>query len=357
MNNIVFDNIIFSLQQAGGVSGVWKELIQRVPQKNNGNCSFLEYKNAETNFYRKELTINEAVSVIKKETNLQIERFLSPNILFDKEFIFHSSYYRICKNKKAKNVTTVHDFIYEYYRSGLPKLIHCQQKKHAVLSSDAIICVSQNTKEDLLKFFPSVKEEQVFVVYNGVSDDFNKLEIKEKPDFIQSLGTYLLYIGNREQPHKNFGPVVDALQQFPEINLVLIGGGGLKQIEINLFDKKIANRYFHFSNIDNEKLNIFYNYAFSLIYPSHYEGFGIPILEAQRAGCPVIAKRGSSITEVAGEAALMLNMGTPDEICQYINQLKQDDIRQDIIKKGYKNATNFSWDKMAEEVYKIYQSI
>ena len=354
---IIYDNIVFSLQKAGGVSGVWKELIIRAKAIDTMNCQFLEYENLKENLYRKEINIANNSILTKSNKGLFIKKYLNPKITSDSDFIFHSSYYRVCKNKKAKNITTVHDFVYEYYRKGLPKLIHHHQKKHAILASEAIICVSNNTKQDLLNFCPTIKEDQVFVVYNGVSEAYKKIYLNEKPNFIKLLGTYILYVGNRAQPHKNFTPLIYALKQHPEINLVMVGGGMLSKSEVHLFDNILRNRYFHFSDADNEKLNLLYNYAFALVYPSLYEGFGIPIIEAQRAGCPVIAKRGSSITEVAGNSTLLMEYGNSDELNQEINKLKLPNIREDLISKGLINSTRFSWDKMATEVFQVYNSV
>ncbi len=354
---VIYDNIIFSLQKAGGVSGVWKELIIRANEIDALDCRFLEYINSNENIYRRELNLAKESILEKSDKGLFLKKYLNPEINSDSKFIFHSSYYRTCTNKKAKNITTVHDFVYEYYRKGVPKTIHHHQKKHAILASEAIICVSNNTKQDLLNFFPTIKADQVFVVYNGVSEIYKKICIPEKPNFIQRIGTYILYIGNRIQPHKNFKPLIYALKEHPEINLVMIGGGILDKSEINLFDSIIKNRYFHYSNIDNEKLNLLYNYAFALIYPSLYEGFGIPIIEAQRAGCPVIAKKGSSITEVAGDSTLLMENGNSEEISYGINQLKLSQIRDEQIKKGFINSSRFSWDKMATEVFQVYNTL
>lgn len=354
--NIFFDNIIFSLQKAGGVSNVWKELISIALANEEISCNFIEFKNFDKNIFRKNLTIDQEY-ILKDTSPLILNRYIPQKIKTNTKFIFHSSYYRICKNKCASNVTTVHDFIYEYYRKGLPKFIHHQQKRIAVTNSDALICVSNNTKNDLLNFFPSISEDRVFVIHNGVSSDFNLLKNKEKPSLVQNLGKYALYIGDRVQPHKNFRPIVDAISRYSELKLVLVGGGEITESEFIVFNKNIKNRYFHFSSIDNITLNILYNYAHVLIYPSEYEGFGIPIIEAQRAGCPVIAKKGSSITEVAQDSALLMDTGDSEEISHNILELEESKTRNKLINKGLINSQRFSWDKMAEKVFNVYKSL
>lgn len=358
MPNIVFDNIIFNLQKAGGISGVWKELLQRTMTDSRFNCQFLEYAGAKSNLFRKDLDLspNEILNV--RTIGNKLERYRTPG--FKKKydsFIFHSSYYRICSQKQARNVTTVHDFVYEYFRKGLPKSIHHFQKKMAIQSSDAIICVSENTKKDLLEFFPKIKEDKVFVVHNGVSNTFRPLDERKKPDFLDLDGPYVLYVGIRTDPHKNFQSLVHALEKIPSLNLILIGGGPLQESEMDQFNRSIKGRFRQLNNINNEQLNNLYNSAWALVYPSIYEGFGIPILEAQRAGCPVIATNRSSISEVAGNGALLMSNGAAEEILACLENLQDVHTRKSLILNGTENALKFSWDKMASDTHSIYLSL
>ena len=354
MTDIVFDNIIFSLQKTGGISSVWKELIDQTLQCQSFHCQFLEYANGRENLSRKELHINEDEILNLQDKKNRFERYRNPSVAKNTDFIFHSSYYRTCKNKHATNVTTVHDFVYEYYRTGLPKMIHHQQKKRAVLNSEAIICISNNTKTDLLHFFPQVDDKKVHVIYNGVSEVFTPVENRIIPDFIKVFGDYVLYIGIRKDPHKNFMNLVKALQLQSTFKLVLIGGGPLVEAETNHYDKYIKGRYTHLSNVSNEQLNLLYNFAFALVYPSVYEGFGIPILESQRAGCPVIATNRSSISEVAGEAAILTESGSTEDIVIGLEKLKESLYRKQLIENGLNNAGRFSWNRMVSEVLQLY---
>ena len=355
--NVIFDNIAFSLQTSGGVTGVWKELIEKILMNDKFDCRFLEYKLSNLNINRKLLMISDDILIKKNIFSLFIERFRDPKIELNTPHIFHSSYYRVSTNKFSKNVTTVHDFIYERFRSGLPLFVNYLQKRRSLLKSDAIICVSENTRKDLLHYFPFLEKRKIFVVHNGVdSTVFKKLKV-EKPDFIEKLGKYVLYIGNREQKHKNFFPLVESLKDHVDINLVLVGGGLPKLKEIKKINKYLNGRVVYLNNIDNSKLNLLYNFAFSLIYPSIYEGFGMPIIEAQSAGCPVIATRGSSISEIAYESAILVNNGTSMEISEAIDLLNNTNTRNDFISLGLTNSKRFSWSKMAGEIANIYESL
>jgi mannosyltransferase len=355
MINLILDNIIFSLQKAGGISSIWNELVKQVNCSSNFNSFFIEYPNATDNLYRKEVIINKK-KIIEKIANPKINHFFNPYLKFDEPFIFHSSYYRISKNKNAKNVTTVHDFIHEYTRKGMPKYFHHLKKKRAIYSSDAIICISQNTKKDLLRFFPKVDEKIISVIHNGISKEFD-IRNKKSEELILQYGNYVLFVGARHVPHKNFTPVVDALENHRNLNLVIIGGNSLDDNEIAFMNKKIKNRYFHISGVSNQKLNELYNDAFALIYPSLYEGFGIPIIEAQASGCPVIATNASSVTEIATGSALLIEKGTSEEISTELNKLYNFEFRKSIIDLGYNNSKRFTMEKMISEILKVYKSL
>ena len=147
----------------------------------------------------------------------------------------------------------------------------------------------------MLKFYPQIDEKHVHVVYNGVSDMFFPLDKKESTDsFIKES---LLFVGSRDF-YKNFEKGVKALAG-TNFNLIIIGGGKLSELELLLLNNSLGeNRYRKYDYISTEDLNVLYNNARGLLYPSIYEGFGIPVLEAQKAGLPVIAFNGSSIPEV-----------------------------------------------------------
>lgn len=356
-NKIIFDNIIFSLQTSGGISGVWKELITRINEMNDFECSYLEYSNSLKNINRNKILISENNLLRTGSSPVFLQRFINPLVTSNEKFIFHSSYYRTCRNSNAVNITTVHDFIHEKFRSGLALYINHLQKKRALKNSKAIICISENTKNDLLKYFPNIDKKKIFIVHNGVdSSVFKKLTIP-KPTLINNLGKYVLYVGNREQKYKNFISIIDALKFHPELNLVLVGGGAPSVKEYESLNKKLIGRIKYLENIDNQDLNILYNFAFALVYPSIYEGFGMPIIEAQSAGCPVIATNCSSISEIAQNTAILTDNGSSTEISNSLELLKNDNIRNIYVSKGFSNSERFSWDKMAKQIAEIYSTI
>jgi mannosyltransferase len=350
---IIFDNIIFSLQKGGGISVYWSEMLSRVKDDKRG-FSVFESKN--DNIFRLGLNL--------KHTDheffpVKILRYLPFTKWLPAKSIFHSSYYRISLQKNVANITTVHDFTYEYFKSGLPRVVHSWQKSFAIKNSAGIICVSENTRNDLLSFYPDVDQALIKVIYNGVSEDFhinpNASNLLERffPDLINKR--YLLFIGDRSA-YKNFNVVVNVLKKLTNYYLVIVGGGRFSQKELDFIEEGNV-RIKHFQGIDNVKLNTLYNKAFCLVYPSSYEGFGIPVLEAMRAGCPVISARLSSIPEVAGEAGLLIDSVSADEIMKKIIQLESNTFRDNIIRKGFVQSAKFSWDKCFNETFSFYKEI
>ncbi|WP_220797582.1 glycosyltransferase family 4 protein, partial [Paraclostridium bifermentans] len=283
--------------------------------------------------------------------------YLSLKIKIKPNSIFHSSYYRIANQRNVINIVTVHDFTYEYFISGLAKKIHVLQKKNAIKKSDGIICVSENTKEDLIKFYPYIDENKIKVIYNGVSDDFYNIEDSEnKNNNRYSQQKFIMFVGDRSG-YKNFDVAIKVVENMENYKLMIIGGKELSQYEIRLLKNSIGDRYEHLKGISNEELNILYNSAFCLLYPSSYEGFGIPVIEAMKSGCPVVAMKCSSIPEVAGNAGVLVENKNYDEFIEAVKKLENQPFRGNIIKAGFKQAQKFSWEKTYKDTVEFYKEI
>lgn len=357
--NLFFDNIIFSLQQFGGISVVWYELLQRILKEEEIDSRFFDFPN--NNILRSTLNISDFQLMPNSLVRfpLKIQRYSNPKI--KGKGIFHSSYYRITKSTNIVNITTVHDFTYEYFRTGLPKIIHQRQKEAAIKNSQRIICVSQNTKNDLLKFYPKTNPDHITVIHNGVNEIYRSLtnneesELKKLMDF--DSGEYILFVGDRKSDYKNFKIVVKACL-IAKLPLIMVGSKLNPQENSFLIETLGQNKFKLLHGINNDQLNLVYNHAFCLLYPSSYEGFGIPILEAQRAGCPIITSNSSSIPEVSGKGAVLLNEITEFHIADIIKELKSDSsLIKELRNLGFENSQRFSWEKCYQETKQVYQEI
>ncbi|MDE9544016.1 glycosyltransferase family 4 protein [Xenorhabdus bovienii] len=344
---IVIDGIIFSLQKSGGISVYFNEILKRL--KSNGIQHSLYLYNNDNN---KTLSRDSIITPILKKNNLiSLKRYM--NFPLEKEnAVFHSSYYRIpdVRQKNTKIITTVHDFTYEKYFPFIKKNIHHWQKKRAILNSDEIICISENTKSDLIKYIPESKEKKIHVIYNGVSDKFHVIS-----NINHLENNFIIFIGSRVS-YKNFTNVVLSIKSLKDIHLKIIGGGPLNKQEKELLNSNIKNRYIKIDYATDNQLNTLYNQAHALVYPSLYEGFGIPVIEAMKAGCPVIATNKSSIPEISSDAAILLDNPNSDCIKQAIIDLEKNSFRKNIIKKGINQGNKFSWDIMFSKLMHVYKS-
>lgn len=337
---ILYDGIIYSLQRNGGISVLYNELLSRLSEA-SCNYSVISYGHSVEFPGKKNIVRAPRLA----------ERYRSVN--YERADIFHSTYYRLPDSSSiglSKVITTVHDYTYERYIGGLKRQVHSWQKNRAINKSDKIICVSESTKNDALEF-SGVSEDRIEVIPNGVSADYFSI-----PGMVLSDLPQAIFVGAR-QGYKNFDSVVKAVSLFKDLVLVCVGGGGFDKKELAFLDENLPGRYRHAGFLTNAELNVEYNKAICLIYPSLYEGFGIPVLEAMSAGCPVIAVDASSIPEVAGDAAHLIERGTVEEIEAGISALMSDDYRQSLISKGFIQADKFSWDITYKKTMALYEQV
>lgn len=339
----IYDDIIYSLQKSGGGSVYWTEITKKITD----NAIHYAYDDASTNIFYDETNFN----VIRKWSSkfLILKRYLNLKFPEKNPFIFHSSLYRFCKNKNAINITTVHDFTYEYYRKDLKSNLHKIQKKNAVMHSDGVICISENTKKDLLKFYPEYKGK-IKVIYNGYSTQkyFYDRGIEKTKN--------VLFVGARTD-YKRFDFAIDIISHLPDCKLIIVGGGHLSETEKSLLESKIPNQYEKAGYLSDEDLRKLYNSAFFLLYPSEYEGFGIPVIEAQSCGCPVVCQAKSSIPEVAEDSAIYIDSFDLNNSVNEIKLLLNSDFYNKKVEAGLQNVKRFSWDKCAEEVKQFYEEV
>ncbi|MDO3642469.1 glycosyltransferase family 1 protein [Mucilaginibacter sp. L3T2-6] len=343
--DLVYDNIIYSLQTAGGISTYWSELSKRL-LRDNVNLLFVESDN--NNIARNNVYIDKHQLISRNKYPLIIERFLTLKLSNIKhEFIFHSSYNRITDNPLASQVTTIHDFVHEKFYGSPRKNVHSYQKNKALYAARKIISVSENTKHDLLALHPHIDPEKIKVIYNGVSDDFFIIKDAKKQG-----RPYLLFIGSREF-YKNFEFVINLIKELPDFDLYVVGRPFNKQEArlISALEKRIKI----FVNICNAELNKLYNSAFALLYPSSYEGFGIPLLEAMRAGLPFVALNKSSIAEVAGKAGELIDQLDIDDVKHALEEIANN--RKKYILEGLEQSANFSWERCYQETVGLYKEL
>ena len=344
---IIIDGIIFSLQKHGGISTYFTHLSRAL------NSAKLE---TEILLFDEGALEREFDGGVLQEKRI-LERFRSVKIPsnYSNNCVLHSSYYRSAADKNVKNIITIYDFIYEKYESNyLKKKVHLLQKKLAVKKASAIICISESTKIDFLEYYPEYNPEHVFVTHLAHSSE----SVEFSPDYIfekKFERPYVLFVGMRSA-HKNFNACVKALKNV-NVDFMIVGGGPISEVERNLLESNIAGRYQHLTNINNDCLNRFYSGAVCLLYPSLYEGFGLPILEAQANGCAVVTTNASSLPEVALNSAILLDIANSQSIEQAVSTLLNDHINKSYVEQGFLNINRFDWSKTAGETIDIYTKI
>jgi mannosyltransferase len=352
---ILYDDIIFRLQKVGGISNVFSQLINFANKDESVELGYIcTTKENIQNFYWSKLNIPKP-KIIKNIHKYVIQFIPFLNINADVFSIFHATYYNFpLKKNKIIFVITIHDLGYErgIMQKGIRRFINIFFKRFAIFQADGIICVSQSTLDDLYVFYgKQLKNKQVVVIHNGISNNFKNLGSSSS-----LYSKNILFVGGR-QSYKNFEDLVTAISFSEEFNLVILGGGEISDYQLNFINNNIPNRFSIYKNISEQELNQFYNESFCLVYPSSYEGFGLPILESMAAGCPVIACCNSSIGEISGGNAVLIPSSDPQDIYKALSQLKDNEFRSNLILKGMDHAKKFNWDLTYEKTKSFYKKL
>jgi mannosyltransferase len=339
---IIYDDVIFRLQKVGGISNVFGQLINFASKDESIELGYISTsKISIKNLYWSNLNIPNIV--VKKYIPIFFLQFIPfINLNANIASIYHATYYNFpFKKNKLIYVITIHDLGYErgIMQLGLRRIVNIFFKRLAINNADGIVCVSQSTYDDLFIFYGKyLKNKQVTVIHNGISDNFKNIGFQKN-----TSSKSVLFVGGR-QKYKNFENLIRAISFSDEFNLIILGGGKLSEYHFNFLNKIIPNRFEFYKDLSEQELNEFYNQSFCMVYPSSYEGFGLPILESMAAGCPVIACSNSSIVEVSGGNALLIPNSKPEYIFNALNQLIDMEFRKSLILKGEQHAKTFNWN-------------
>jgi len=285
--------------------------------------------------------------------------------------LFHATHYVLPALTPSKTVVTIHDCIHlmfpDYLRHWLGHAYARASLYTAAHKSDRIFTVSEQSKRDILKFF-NVPPDKIVVTPNAIDDRFSVppseeyvLQIRER---YQLSHSYLLYVGNIK-PHKNLERLIEAFhlvrsQGRFELELLIIGDEISKlQALRRAVHKYDIHRYVRFLGyVPDKTLAVLYRLATVFVFPSLYEGFGLPPLEAMASGTPVVTSNVSSLPEVVGDAAVLVDPYSARSIADGIlSVLRSTHLREDLRQRGYRRAQEYSWARSVQRVREVYGEV
>ena len=333
----------------------------------SGIAGFEEFKNAELKVIdKKGLSWHRAVTKDIKKLSIQV--FFAPS-----SFIIPAFLPKPTKSHSIKTIIAIHDlvaFLFPETHDRKATFIEKLFLKRAIKKASAIIAVSENTKKDVTEKF-NLPENAIKVIPCAASNNYQPIEASEEntkmfDELRKKTGLpkkFFLAVGTIE-PRKNYETLIQAMamvhERYPNHHLVIVGKKGwqYKQID-DLIHQNYLQKFIHpLGYITSSTLNKLYNLAEAFVFPSYYEGFGIPPLEAMQAGCPVISSHTSSMPEVIGDAGILCDPSQPAEFAQAMERIiKTPSLRTDLINKGRIQSKKFSWHKSAQKLYTLIKTL
>lgn len=352
---ILYDHQMFSLQKYGGITRYFRDLIFGLPSEYEGELPILfsenHYLSEIENFEIKKLS-DVLPFRLKRLYYYHANTSLSNRVIKKNEFdLFHPTYYDpyFLKELNRPFVLTVHDMTHEKYPDLFLAYDRASKNKR-LLSKQAshIIAVSQNTKNDLIDLF-DIDPNKITVVYHGYEQRF-------KPTGAL-FENYLLFVGERKG-YKNFWNFVEAviplLNKYSELKIICTGNSFSKEESERLRRTKLTGRVIQKSVSDRELASL-YKYASAFVYPSIYEGFGIPILEAFQNDCPVCLSMTSCFPEIAKEAAAYFDPTNKESILEAVGNVLENRSFADHLKlAGKVRLKDFSINRMVKKTCEVY---
>lgn len=285
--------------------------------------------------------------------------------------LYHATHYVLPAVIPCKAVVTIHDIIHLLYPEYLPNalaFIYAQRMiRRSLQRGDRIIAVSRNTRSDLMDYF-QIGGEKIEVIYNGVSERFSRpVPGDELASRLERLGVthpYLLFVGN-PKPHKNLDNLVKAfaraIEEHPfEGSLVCVGERGERDFKLRLQAEElgIGDRLELVGHVEEDTLTALYQGATLFLYPTLYEGFGLPVIEAMASGVPVITSSSSALREVAEGHAELVDPLDIEAIARAIGRCMADPAhRETLAAAGRQRARDFHWRQTAEQTLEVYRRV
>jgi mannosyltransferase len=345
LSHIDLDCIIFGLQRFGGISSYWAKLVAHVSSVPELRCRLVLPRHVTYQDFD-EFPIRR-VTVSREHLSARVSRYLRGRVS-EGDGIFHTSYYRLPRGRVGRYVVSAYDFTYERYRTGLARAVHSTQKLASIRRADAVLCISESTRRDIIDFCPGIDTARLHVVHLAV----DRKAFFPETGTLPMVGNSVLFVGQRGG-YKRFDLAVEAIRRSPDLCLG-IAGPQLSTVERGKLQRELGNRWVEHGSVSTHDLRRLYSSAFAFIFPSDYEGFGLPILEAMACGCPVIAAARSSLPEVGGSAALYAERQIAEDYASALDTLRTAERRVEAVYAGLQRVEAFSWAQTMDRTVTIY---
>lgn len=364
MTRVLFDHQKFTTQRYGGISRYFANLLQGIDQTNDLSYQLgLLYSR---NHYIQHQPLPALGQTVGKLLATKASLLYTFNQRYSKQLVdkqaydvFHPTYYDpyFLDTLRKPLVVTIHDLTYEQ----MPEYFWAQdpltrQKRLNIDRADAIIAISNATRDDLINCY-EVDPAKIHVIYHGID---SQAPVRSEP--VANLPAhYLLYVGDRSG-YKNFYLFMKAFRElanrYPDLHVVLVGGGNLAVAEEEyILRAGLTDRVRHL-NASDANLTYLYQQAQLFVYPSLYEGFGLPILEAFLAGCPMLLSDTACFREVAGDAAVFFEPTSLDDLIGQTEALLNDTTRRAaLVEAGKKRLQDFPLDVSVRQTLDLYKSL
>lgn len=361
---ILYDHEFFSTFKYSGISRYFFELLTRLASDHGFDVElFMGFQSNAFGFGRNKEIFRRFFGprrpVIPKTTRLfneLNERLFPIWAALSTQDVFHQTYcrYRIPRFK-GRRAMTLYDLTYEVMPHLFPKHDLADQKALSARHAHGIIAISESTRRDGIERL-GLNPNKVKTIYLGSSLPRLEGDIPKPFDF-----PYLLYVGQRVA-HKNFGLIAEALTRLKgsarDAHLVCFGGTQFTPAEAEALKKAGWENRIHWLTGDDDVLIRLYRHALALVYPSFYEGFGLPVLEAMSQGCPVLISNSSSLPEVGGMAARYFDPRSSEEFATQLQTvLDSEEVRRTMSESGHQQSLKFSWDRCAAETAAFYRDL
>jgi glycosyltransferase involved in cell wall biosynthesis len=366
---VIVDGIIYQLQPHGGIARLFCEVLPRI-RKLDKSIRIVLFTDRDAALFCQDLAGITPMMIPRVERYLRPRRLWKPLVPLAKKSIrtlwlglgqrriWHSTYYTQPDYWKGKLVVTVVDMIHERFLNLFDKpedAAFRERKRQCVERADAVICISETTRQDLETFY-DIRGDHIYVIPLACSEAFKALPQEVSKKGFQGRHPFLLYVGDRNH-YKNFARLVRsyaAWQHTKEVSLYVVGRPWSIPEKALISELKIEQFVRLITDLDDEGLCRLYHQAVALVYPSLYEGFGIPLLEAMRCGCPIVASRIPSTLEVAGTCPIYFEPEDEFSLMAAFNVALSEGRNPARVDLGIENANRYSWDNTARQTLRVY---